>query len=131
MVSQHFLWISALVALGFAILFLYPRSRPGPSRLRMTGGKKVPNVPARQGSSQMSSEARVASNDGVRVKSLNVMFNYNGHSWDAHEVLGVPAGAPMEMVEEAYQKTLTTTDASAHDFINTAYHAICNELKNH
>lgn len=59
-----------------------------------------------------------------QTKSLNVIFNYNGHSWDAFEVLGVPAGAKPAMVEEAYKKSLQATDKSSHDFIKTAYDAI-------
>lgn len=130
MQSQQFLWISVVVAVGFAFLFLYPRSKEGPSRLRMLRGNRNKNVPAKASSAGgMSQEARQASSEGGRVKSLNVMFNYNGHSWDAHEVLGVPAGAPMDMIKTAYQKSLSTTDASSHDFLNTAYTAICNENK--
>ncbi len=129
MTSQQFLWISAIVAISFVAIFLYPRDKKGPSRLRMFGGQK--NLPAHKNSSTMSQEARRSSSGEVKVKVLNVMFNYNGHAWDAHEVLGVPAGAPMEMVKAAYQKSLTTTDSSSHDFISTAYNAICNEMKGH
>lgn len=72
----------------------------------------------------MSRESRGASEEGLRTKSLNVMFNYNGHSWDAHEVLGVPAGASLTAVTEAYQKTIQNVDPENRDFIETAYQAI-------
>lgn len=77
----------------------------------------------------MSRETRESQSGGVRMKSLNVMFNYNGHSWDAHEVLGIPAGAPLEMVQNAHRESLKTTDSSSHDFINTAFEAIVREIK--
>lgn len=57
-------------------------------------------------------------------KNLNVIFNYNGHSWDAFEVLGIPAGAKPAAVEEAYKKVLKETDKSSHDFVRTAFEAI-------
>ncbi len=38
-------------------------------------------------------------------KELNVLFNFNGETFDAYEVLGVPAGSPLDEVEKAYKKT--------------------------
>ncbi len=35
-------------------------------------------------------------------RQLNVFFNWNGHTWDAFEVLGVPAGAKREVVVQAF-----------------------------
>lgn len=129
MTSQEFLWTSVVVALVFVLIFLYPRSKRGPSRLRMFGDNKASHLPITGKFSTMSREARHSSSGDMQTKTLNVMFNYNGHSWDAHEVLGVPAGAPMDMIKAAYQKTLNGSDPSSHDFISTAYNAICNELK--
>lgn len=57
-------------------------------------------------------------------KSLNVIFVYNGHSWDAFEVLGVPAGSHLPAVETAYKKALSETDKATHEFLRTAFEAI-------
>lgn len=65
---------------------------------------------------------------GVKTKSLNIMFNYNGHSWDAYEVLGVPAGASITIVTEAYQAALLRGNKSSLDFLETAYKAILNRV---
>lgn len=35
-------------------------------------------------------------------RQLNVFFNWNGHTWDAFEVLGCPAGASRETVLQAF-----------------------------
>ncbi len=35
-------------------------------------------------------------------RQLNVFFNWNGHTWDAYEVLGVPAGSSRESVIQAF-----------------------------
>lgn len=57
-------------------------------------------------------------------KNLNVFFNYNGHTWDAYEVLGVPAGAPLNIVTQYYQRALAGSDKESHPFLQTAYQAI-------
>lgn len=57
-------------------------------------------------------------------RSLNVIFNYNGHSWDAYEVLGLPAGSSIERVKEAYQVRLSESDDSSKAFLQAAYKAI-------
>lgn len=57
-------------------------------------------------------------------RPLNVVFNYNGHSWDAYEVLGLPAGSSLEMVEQTYQNTVKTVDVGSRPFIEAAYQAI-------
>ncbi|QDK37054.1 hypothetical protein [Bdellovibrio sp. NC01] len=64
---------------------------------------------------------------GKKSKSLNVMFNYNGHSWDAYEVLGVPAGASIKTVTDAYQVALRRCDKESVEFLETAYKAILNK----
>lgn len=60
-------------------------------------------------------------------KKLNVLFNYNGHTWDAYEVLGVPAGTSLEKVTEALQRELQKQDPSSHHFLQTAYQAILSQ----
>lgn len=59
-----------------------------------------------------------------KVKNLNVLFNYNGHTWDAYEVLGVPAGADLSEVTKALHEELRKSDVESHDFLQTAYKAI-------
>ncbi|MBK9321561.1 MAG: hypothetical protein IPM97_01145 [Bdellovibrionaceae bacterium] len=58
------------------------------------------------------------------AKELNILFIYNGHSWDAYEVLGVPAGANLVDVTSAYQKMLRTADPESHEFLETAFKSI-------
>ena len=57
-------------------------------------------------------------------RPLNVVFNYNGHSWDAYEVLGLPAGSSLEKVEAAYREGLNRVDAGSKPFIEAAHQAI-------
>lgn len=53
-----------------------------------------------------------------RAKELNVVFNHNGESWDAYEVLGLPAGSSLEEVEKAFKNSAQT------DLMKAAYKAI-------
>ncbi len=62
-------------------------------------------------------------------RSLNVIFNYNGHSWDAYEVLGIPAGSPIDKVNEAYQSCLNLVDKESRVFVDTAYQSILAHLR--
>lgn len=83
-----------------------------------------------------SSGARAGTGDGGRTtsrgsssdrsQSLNVIFNYNGHSWDAYETLGIPAGASRGMVEEAYKRAIAEVSPDSREFIDTAYKSIIN-----
>ncbi len=57
---------------------------------------------------------------------LNVIFQFNGHSFDAFEVLGLPAGSSPDAVEKAYQHLIATTDKDSHEFYIFAYKAIRN-----
>lgn len=58
------------------------------------------------------------------AKTLNIYFMYNGHEWEAHEVLGLEPGSIMPEVTEAYQKLIVTSDPSTFEFFEAAYHAV-------
>ena len=63
--------------------------------------------------------------DGAsKEKSLNVLFEFDGESWDAYEVLGVPAGSSKEQVSEAYQKALEKVEPESKDLVENAYQSI-------
>ncbi len=61
-------------------------------------------------------------------EELNILFNYNGHLWDAFEVLGVPAGSGLEMIERAYEQSVNSMDPSSRELIDLAYQAIQQRL---
>jgi hypothetical protein len=58
------------------------------------------------------------------AKELNVLFNYNGHTWDAYEVLGVPAGANIVEVTRVYQELVKKSAPESQEFFETAFKAI-------
>jgi len=57
-------------------------------------------------------------------KSLNVHFIYNSHTWDAYEVLGIPAGSSLRSVTQHYQTLLIKADPQSRMFLDAAYQAI-------
>ena len=56
--------------------------------------------------------------------SLNVLFNWNGHTWDAYEVLGLPAGSSREKGAAAYQSARSKAEPESLPFLQAAYEAI-------
>ncbi len=128
--SQDFLTLN-LVGAG-AFIFWYLLSRGGsrrPTQLNMKAQDSAP--PLMEAVPQAEGEAlrRHPDIEHTLTKSLNVMFNYNGHSWDAYEVLGVPAGASLKTVTDAYQIALRRSDKESVEFLETAYKAILNQSK--
>lgn len=60
----------------------------------------------------------------AQSKELNVLFNYNGHTWDAYEVLGVPAGENIVTVTRIYQELIQKSSPESQEFLETAFKAI-------
>lgn len=126
-------------AIGFALiaLFAFGRKHKG-MRLRFrksqrpaqTAGCTPDNVINITGQPSPSIE-KFSHIQARGERPLNVVFNYNGHSWDAYEVLGLPAGSAMENVEKAYRDSLATVDAGSRSFMEAAYHAIQSEWKSY
>lgn len=56
--------------------------------------------------------------------SLNVFFNFNGHSFDAYEALGVPAGSTLEEIQTAFQRSIQSADPASQEFFAAAMNAI-------
>jgi hypothetical protein len=109
---------SFLILIGAFVIFLVvffqsTKKKTYPTRLQMKN--EVPLKPL--------SEAATAE----RAVSLNVMFNYNGHSFDAYEVLGVPAGSAWEDVRSAFESSVDKMDPSANEFYLAAFNAIKNK----
>lgn len=103
-----------LLALSFRLL---SKKAKGPSRLDLRAGSKPEASPSSPPSSQTHG----------REKALNVFFNYNGHMWDAYEVLGVPAGSSLEAVTSAFEKLRASSSPDARSFLDEAFEAILSE----
>lgn len=62
--------------------------------------------------------------DKGQAHALNVFFNFNGHSFDAYEALGVPAGSTLEEIQQAFNKSIQSSDAASQEFFAAALNAI-------
>ena len=51
-------------------------------------------------------------------------FVYNGHDWDAFEVLGVSPYSSFSEITKSYQTMIRKADNGKHDFLQAAYTAI-------
>lgn len=145
--SQDFLTLNLVAAGAFVLWYLLSRGGARrPTQLNLHAKDSAPPIlppeEVLRGSAQRSvattgTSAQAATAQSFRsphikpeasseAKILNVMFNYNGHSWDAYEVLGVPAGASLRMVTEAYQVGIQRSAKESLEFLETAYSAILN-----
>lgn len=132
MSTQSFFWIQVVVGILILMLILWRRSQnKAPTQLKLRNGQTSSSsrMPTTRGQ-PMNLSAEVLKETSVgREKILNVFFNYNGHCWDAYEILGVPAGAPPALVESAFKKLISTTAPESRGFIEAAYEAIRQQSK--
>lgn len=63
----------------------------------------------------------VVDDDG---RMLNVLFMWNGHSWDAYEVLGIPGGSSLDAARAAYERAAARADRETLPFLQAALDAI-------
>lgn len=52
------------------------------------------------------------------------VFLYNGHDWDAYEVLGVASHTTLPQLTEKYQLLIKLADKGKQEFLETAYKAL-------
>lgn len=67
-----------------------------------------------------------------KSRALNVFFNFNGHTFEAYEILGLPGGASLEQVQQAYQKMRPQPGAigkTEKDLIDVAFEVLVKELQ--
>jgi len=75
--------------------------------------------------------ARISNSTATESRLLSVIFMYNGHDWEAHQVLGVPQGSSMHQITIAYQQLIQKADPSAFPFYEAAYLALSIKHKKH
>lgn len=133
--SQGFIWIAILIGVFIILIFRIGRFSGIKTNTRLYLTKKADGSaderkPAVRSVDRISPEAAesmsFSGGETGRTKSLNVMFVFDGVTYDAYEVLGVPAGANRRMVDEAYHALLAQASSSAsnRDLIEAAYKAL-------
>jgi hypothetical protein len=141
--SQQLLYINIFLGLLFLVYFVFGRSQPkAPTRLNLKNKDTVPESPVLDKNikpdtlltSKMTVlEPELKINIVVETQSsqkeLAIFFIYNGHDWEAYNVLGVAQGANLKTVTDAYQKLLAKGDVQSYNFIESAYTAILQKNK--
>lgn len=136
MTSEQFLILNGLL-FGAIVIFLFFRGAdkkpvrlkmgqgdPPPVRAKVLPGSKFPRAQPKNPKNMAEAETSPGVHlDGSR--SLNVLFNFNGHTWDAYEVLGCPAGASFELAKKAFEVAKRQLeDPQSVEFLETALDAI-------
>jgi hypothetical protein len=118
-----------LVLLGFfALIFLWGRNRSKePSQLKVTASAKKPPAKGPLAPTSSSDNREALSED---PRDLTTQFMYNGHNWEAYEVLGLAKGSTMEQVKAAFELSLQKTNPNSHEFLKTALSVILTDFKN-
>ncbi len=91
----------------------------------------TPNLIAEPRQSILEPELNQSAKSSAKAsKQLSIFFMYNGHGWEAHEVLGIPQGASIDVATKAYQDQLKTSDPSSYEFLEAAHDAIFKKRRN-
>ena len=117
-------WTIGLITL-LLLIFRRPRHRGG-LRLRLRGRRVTGPDPRLAGARHAAAvvDAMADTDTSPIERPLNVVFQFNGETWDAYEVLGLPAGSSLEMVRAAYREATEAVDQSSRPFVDAAYFAI-------
>ncbi len=128
MTTQQFLILNLLILGFFALLFFWgKRGSKAPSNLRVT---PPPANDVSTTKNLAGTEKKLVAGYQVEtLKGSDCFFIYNGHSWDAYEVLGVPPGSSVEAIRAAFEKSIQKTDVGSHDFLKSALSTILSEMK--
>lgn len=128
MSQQQFLYINIILILVFGALFLLGRR----SALKKTTQFKMTAdySPKNKASNIKIIGESLDDLNAENIKSLNVIFVYNGHSWDAYEVLGVAPGSSIAEIKAAFNREISRNDSGAHEFLKVALSAVFQNLKN-
>lgn len=127
--SQEILLLNIGIVITFALWYWSSRKPKPPTQLNLNTEDSAPvlmdalKTQPKKDYSKITLKSLANSQEG-EVRDLSVVFIYNGHSWNAYEVLGVPAGASLRDVTEAYQLAIRRSDKDSHDFLTCAYQAI-------
>jgi hypothetical protein len=138
MTSQEFLIL--IGAIAGILLFAFSFGKKGfikPSKLNLRHGNgAMPEFTSKNRRqivpitrSRQSLEAQGFSGNSETSRNLNVVFNYNGHTFDAYEVFGLPAGAGIAEVTKAFNDAIKESDPQSAEFLNVAYQAIRQNLR--
>lgn len=132
MTPEQFFILNFILLVGFAGLFFWGRrgTKP-PSRLNLTSVNHSQKVQEKKSVLPKGGGAETLGElHSTNLKDINPMFIYNGHAWDAYEVLGIIPGSSMEVIRESFDRSIQKSDVSSHEFLKVALTTILCEMRN-
>lgn len=144
--SQQLFYFNVIVGIAFVLYLLLGRRRPNEStRLNLkkksseeaVATEKVQVLPPPpKVTPELSSKVTILDPEtpentvGLnKSKNLAAFFIYNGHDWEAHSVLGVPQGANLQRITDAYQKLILSAPPEQLPFYEVAYNTLVQRRK--
>jgi hypothetical protein len=141
--SQLLLLINFLVVTGLVMYFLSARSKgkqgpildlqkrsdsDQPAEVKKTienpdRPEFLKNDPPKESRDVKSEPVKAELLEPTNKKEI-VYFIYNGHEWEAHEVLGLESGVTLHEATQHYQNLIKTSDPSTFEFYDAAFAAI-------
>ena len=118
---QNFLLFNGFVVLLLVGYMVFWRPRKNTSRLKL--GQQAPKLDYQVSKQNYQPRPRPKF-EAQNVRQLNVIFQFNGHDFDAYETLGVPAGSSIETVEAAYRELIASSSEDTHEFYKKAFESI-------
>ncbi len=100
-----------------------PKTPPDPENIASIYAQSAANYKPRKYDAKYFTDDKI-----VHAKVLNVIFMWNGHSWDAYEVFGLPAGSSVESVRAKYNELRSLSDSGQQEFLLEALRAIENKV---
>jgi hypothetical protein len=148
--SQQLFYFNLIVGVLFIAYFFFGRAKQKPPtklNLRANGSEEsshrekevvseknqTKNLVVESKQSILEPEvlkSKPSTQTNQNTKQLSIFFMYNGHDWEAHEILGIPQGASVDVATKAYQEQLKTSDPSSYEFLESAYNAIFKKRRN-
>lgn len=126
MTEQQFYLLNLGVLAFLAVLFLLGRRKPlQPSHIHVTAPPPEDSAPKLKGSGGSGSKE----SKPPLLESSACLFMFNGHSWDAHEVLGVSRGASLDDIKGAFDIAIKKSDKKSHEFLKAALSALLVDLR--
>lgn len=133
--SQDIFLLNFIIFLALVLYFVFGRSKPQqPTVLNLKAAPKPEEIDfadeksiatRMDGAKDVTPpKAEISSGNKLIQKSNSVFFMYNGHEWEAFEVLGLPKGCDIQSATSHYQNLIRTSDPSTFEFFELAYAAI-------
>lgn len=120
-----FVFVNITILIGL-ILYMRTRRTKAVSKFKVLSPKTTKMASNQKISIDIEPPpVQLKTDSSANEKNLNVIFTWNGHDWDAYEVLGLPAGSSMDEVIKAYDEALASVDVQSQEFIHRAYQSIC------